>query len=344
MIYRYLVLPSNFLFLNSASYTEIDRVTFPRSLIHTKKSDFGCARDYWLNTPDAQRNDLYCWERYICWGLLSVNKQVYEEASQVMRNEAELCIDVDQRFMKRLHKDRQLRSLRSRKADQYLSEIPVVIPRTIHSFPFNDPNPLRAMLETAKPLPNGPPSQDLLSYLVTFRHLNLQISGQLSSADLARLSPLMTAVRDARHHKLHITITTTRSYNPYDDMPSTSAKSRGMKRLLSGLRVILRDLGGSSRATVKLRIIDQRHPRSWKLDLGDLLETFTIEEWESQIQDIVEIVRRDGHGIEAESWAPDRGPRDTWEAAYYSLGYREQQSHFPKRISSIGDIIEEQDD
>lgn len=188
------------------------------------------------------------------------------------------------------------------------------------------------------------PSCDLLTYLATYRHLTLHISSQLSSLDLFHLTPLMTALRNERHHHPHITLTTTRAYNPYEDSPTPASRSRGLRRLISGLKTILHDLGGPEHATLTLRIIDLRPTSQWLLDLDGVLDTFTEQEWEQRIQEVVDEVIARGKGVKAESWKPDRASRKKWDERFYAMGYRAQQSFYPKRIEPNGSTFAEEEE
>lgn len=336
MIYRHLVVPSNFLFLSSASYTEIDSNTWPRTALHTRKSDFLAARDHWFNLPDAQRNPFYGSERKVCWSLLLVNKQIHEEASEVLRSEAELCIDCDARFIKML--DTAHHPLRSRKRKAYLIDAPTETQTPLFRTHTATPVPQASRKSSSS-------SSNLIAYLSKFRHITLHIAYNLTAKDLFHLSPLTISLRNARHPKLQVTIVTTRAYNPYEDRAPPSAKSKGIRRMLAALKTIHRDIGGSTpqSPTLTLRIIDLRPVVPWQFDL-DGMDTVTVADWQSQIQEVVDEVTMHGKGVFAESWCPNRGPRKTWDEYYYALGYKQQQSLYPRRIGTQGDAIEEEGD
>jgi hypothetical protein len=332
MIYRHLVLPSNFLFLNSASYTSLDRVLWPKNHLHTRKSDFHVAREYWFSLPDAQRNPFYAEERHVNWDLLLVNKQVHDEALAMVQSEAELCIDVDKRFIELL--DGQAHRTRSKKRKLYLCDIPIpttsILPSQMHD----------AARQACAP---GAVSANdtLLDYLSSFRKLTLHISPQLTSADIHRLTPLTAALHDARHSHTHVVLTTTRCYNPYDDTPPPSRRLHGLKRLCNGLHAVMKELGGTSKTTLTLRIIDLRPTTPWALDLDDMMDIFPVKDWEKAIQEVVDFVKEHGNGILAESWCPNRGPRRKLDEFVYGLGHRQQQNFYPRRIGIGGEVLED---
>jgi len=227
--------------------------------------------------------------------------------------------------------------LRSRKRKAYLIDAPSGTQTPLFQSHAAAPAP-QSLEKTSSS------SNNLIAYLSTFQHITLHLAYNLTSKDLFHLSPLTTSLRNARHSKMQVTIVTTRAYNPYEDRAPPSARSKGIRRMLAALKTIHRDLGGSTQSPLlTLRIIDLRPVVPWQFDL-DGMDTVTVADWQNQIQEVIDEVTTNGKGVVAESWCPNRGPRKTWDEHFYALGYKAQQSLYPRRIGTHGGAIEEEGD